>query len=323
MGGIAYFKVDSNDPEAKTGFGYYIIIDHGGDLYTIYAHLQKHENWQPRRVNLGDIIGKVDNSGNSTGPHLHFEVREGSDKGKYAVNPGDFLDPEHISNYISSRGAISRIRVSTFIDGNELDGSFKTIPQGIVRNISYDSIWDLAQTQAMAGDHTITVRVFDGAFGGVGGTAIGDTNVNVKVEPPKIWNEKPTGEITEKRPTISAIITSPSNIPIKVSSIIITLNGIEITSTFSPNENAPEIQISYTPISDLSSGTHTVTVNGSDVNENAASFSWNFNEDRSAGKYTVDWFGDNQNSEKVASGVYLYVLKTAKEIAVQKIMVIR
>jgi murein DD-endopeptidase MepM/ murein hydrolase activator NlpD len=66
-----------NDPG---GAGWYIVLDHGGGLYTTYYHLS--ERWaQPGQwVNVGDIIGKsggakgAPGAGNSSGPHLHFEV---------------------------------------------------------------------------------------------------------------------------------------------------------------------------------------------------------------------------------------------------------
>lgn len=55
-------------------FGGMIIIDHGGELLTLYGHLSEtlvHTGW---RVEMGEIIGYLGDTGKSTGPHLHFEV---------------------------------------------------------------------------------------------------------------------------------------------------------------------------------------------------------------------------------------------------------
>jgi hypothetical protein len=56
--------------------GNYVIIDHGGGEYSVYAHLQP-GSVRVRvgdRVKLGEMIGKLGSSGNSTEPHLHFQV---------------------------------------------------------------------------------------------------------------------------------------------------------------------------------------------------------------------------------------------------------
>ena len=66
--------------------GNYIIIEHPAGLYTIYGHLSKTLVSLNSRIKTGTIIGKVGNSGYSTGPHLHFEIRkkgESADPLKY------------------------------------------------------------------------------------------------------------------------------------------------------------------------------------------------------------------------------------------------
>ena len=71
------------------GYGNYVLIDHGGGVSTLYAHL----HYMTINVTAGDyvsqgeVIGKIGSSGNSTGPHLHFEVRHNGS----AVEPLNYI----------------------------------------------------------------------------------------------------------------------------------------------------------------------------------------------------------------------------------------
>ena len=57
------------------GWGDYIMINHGNGRVTLYAHMSSRAVAAGANVNKGQVIGFVGSTGNSTGPHLHFEVR--------------------------------------------------------------------------------------------------------------------------------------------------------------------------------------------------------------------------------------------------------
>ncbi|MEK7613317.1 MAG: M23 family metallopeptidase [Patescibacteria group bacterium] len=57
------------------GYGQYIVIKHDNGTQTLYAHLSGNFVFAGARVVQGQVIGAVGNTGRSTGPHLHFEVR--------------------------------------------------------------------------------------------------------------------------------------------------------------------------------------------------------------------------------------------------------
>ncbi|HCM26596.1 MAG: peptidase M23 [Treponema sp. GWB1_62_6] len=70
------------------GFGNYIIIKHKHGFYTRYAHLQSFRIQKGQKVQQGQVIGYIGNTGLSTGPHLHYEVHIGSD----VVDPMKYLN---------------------------------------------------------------------------------------------------------------------------------------------------------------------------------------------------------------------------------------
>lgn len=70
------------------GYGYYVIVDHGGNNKTLYGHMSRIDVTVGQQVTGGvTVLGGVGSTGNSTGPHLHFEIRLGGQQ----VDPAPYL----------------------------------------------------------------------------------------------------------------------------------------------------------------------------------------------------------------------------------------
>jgi murein DD-endopeptidase MepM/ murein hydrolase activator NlpD len=79
-----------------SGFGYAVAIQHGDGTITLYGHVNQYFVAAGQVVSAGQQIAEVGNRGQSTGPHLHFEVHTG---GLYAnrTNPTPWLTARGIS----------------------------------------------------------------------------------------------------------------------------------------------------------------------------------------------------------------------------------
>lgn len=87
--------IEANDGSTVgRGYGNHVIIKHENDYYTLYGHLSQIEVQVGQTVQMGQEIGKIGSTGNSTGPHLHFEIRKGTGN-YYLMTP---LDPMKFFN---------------------------------------------------------------------------------------------------------------------------------------------------------------------------------------------------------------------------------
>ncbi|MDD4502846.1 MAG: peptidoglycan DD-metalloendopeptidase family protein [Clostridia bacterium] len=71
------------------GYGYYVVVDHGGGISTLYAHCSKLLVSAGQSVKKGQVIALIGATGWATGPHLHFEVIIGGKR----VDPLLYIDP--------------------------------------------------------------------------------------------------------------------------------------------------------------------------------------------------------------------------------------
>ena len=72
------------------GYGNVVVIQHDDGYLTLYAHASSRLVSVGQRVEQGQVIAKVGSTGDSTGNHLHFEVR---DRNANKLNPLNFVSP--------------------------------------------------------------------------------------------------------------------------------------------------------------------------------------------------------------------------------------
>lgn len=124
-GKVRYAKYNSG------GYGYLVIIRHYNGTETYYAHLNKLLVSSNDEVKAGDVIGLGGNTGTSSGPHLHFEIRL-EDK---AINPEKIFNLTNhslvvnklvLNNEIfSGRGKVSSISSRTKFENADKEGIFR------------------------------------------------------------------------------------------------------------------------------------------------------------------------------------------------------
>ncbi|MBL1069075.1 M23 family metallopeptidase [Streptomyces sp. 7-21] len=89
-------KAGGNGAGDGPAYGNAVVIKHSDGTYTQYAHLSSVEVSVGQSVSTGQEIARSGNTGNSSGPHLHFEVRTTPDYGS-AIDPVQFLKDKDVS----------------------------------------------------------------------------------------------------------------------------------------------------------------------------------------------------------------------------------
>lgn len=89
--GTVEFAAMGTEGSGFSGYGNVIVINHHNGFWTLYAHLSRIHVRVGDQVHRGQVIGIIGNTGNSTGTHLHFEIKTSFYGGQ--VNPIPFLPP--------------------------------------------------------------------------------------------------------------------------------------------------------------------------------------------------------------------------------------
>lgn len=107
------------------GYGIHCYIDHGNGLVTRYAHMSELQVSFEQMVTQGQQIGKIGSTGDSTGPHLHFEIRNGAN----ILDPEEYVNPSKTAASASSSGTSVTNRVKAMFTAyypadNAMEGGF-------------------------------------------------------------------------------------------------------------------------------------------------------------------------------------------------------
>jgi len=84
--------VFNNETQGYRGYGNSVLVKGDDNMYYFYAHMDNVDVAVGDAVRCGDILGGVGSTGNSTGNHLHFEIRTGGEWDSSKVNPHDYID---------------------------------------------------------------------------------------------------------------------------------------------------------------------------------------------------------------------------------------
>jgi len=137
-------------------YGNYIVIRHFNGLETVYAHLSRHLVQVNQIVRAGEIIGLGGNTGRSTGPHLHYEIRFLGQP----ISPRDLIDFENFTaryrlvdlnaNHFAYVRDLEQVRYYTVRRGDTLSGISRRLGVSMdqitrLNNISRNSILRVGQ----------------------------------------------------------------------------------------------------------------------------------------------------------------------------------
>jgi murein DD-endopeptidase MepM/ murein hydrolase activator NlpD len=113
--------VHDNDPGAANGYaatGNTIVIAHDGGVHSLYAHLKNHSGRvkEGQKVKKGQVIALCGNSGQSSQPHLHFQLQDGPN-----MESSWGIDPVFAEVRLTRDGRTSNAKGYTFLKGDRIE----------------------------------------------------------------------------------------------------------------------------------------------------------------------------------------------------------
>jgi hypothetical protein len=163
----------------KDSYGKYVVIDHGGGFTSLYAHLRNITTTVGTVLDQGDVVGRVGDTGNVTGPHLHFEERK----------DGAYFPPYfHRAKYTFGTTAASANCGDRPISG-DWDGNGKS-DVGVYRSTPTGSEFRLQKPgsiRAFVWGHASDVP-FVGDWNGDGVTEVGRRTLGTTVFTKRLWD---------------------------------------------------------------------------------------------------------------------------------------
>ena len=161
----------SNDPTNQDDpYGLAVVIRHDFGyrdlpLYTVYAHLEDLDVVPGQWLQIGDLLGKVGQTGFTTGAHLHFEVRLGENNYFNTMNPELWLVPPQGWGVLAARitdsynYTVPNLDVTLVSDDTDMEWALRTYPPlGVSGDDYYQE--NLVMSDLPAGNYTLSFKFF-------------------------------------------------------------------------------------------------------------------------------------------------------------------